>query len=91
MLTAPSSLIKMVPVVDKAQEENLSARSHSKRKKRKDRFGRTIGTTSKKHRISFKDEIEKQSLNEIFFVESYKKYNTIEDTEEQTSCHCSLL
>ena len=57
-------------------------------KKRKDRFGNVIGRASKRHRVTFVDEVEGKSISKIVIVESYKKYNMLD--ESHNKC-CSIL
>ena len=60
---------------------------------RKDRFGNEIRIGKKKHSISFRDQVEKGSnLAEIIEVESYKRYNLLDENEGGTTfCKCVIF
>jgi hypothetical protein len=60
---------------------------------RKDRFGNLIEPGAKSHKISFRDKIGKGKLKDIYLVESYKKYNGMDDLQEETNvtCKCSIF
>ena len=71
---------------DKKQNENI----------RRDQKGIPIMKESKLHKISFCDKLtEKRNLTDVIEIESYKKYNVIEDEEEHRSktlsCRCIIF
>jgi hypothetical protein len=55
---------------------------------RKDQMGNTIKHGSKRHKVTFVDQVQKKSIAEVFFVESYKKYNS---DESSSTSHCCLI
>ncbi len=57
---------------------------------RKDRFGTRIDKDKKKHRISFRDNVNAGRLADVHEVESYRQYNVLVDTTT-TGCTCHLL
>ncbi|CAD8145383.1 unnamed protein product [Paramecium pentaurelia] len=60
---------------------------------RQDKFRTNITKGSKKHRISFIDEIDKQhSLVQVHEVENWKNYNVESPVQEvKQSCGCIII
>ena len=64
-----------------SQSHIISLKSHEKSQSnpnnttRKDKFGQVINKKLNKHKISFKDQIEKTKVYEVKEVESYKEFN----------------
>ena len=45
-----------------------------------------------KHKIMFRDKVKpEERVYDVILVESYKKYNASEDTEESIICKCSIF
>ena len=80
------------------QEENpeleytqLTALNESNSIKRKDRNGENIDKRSKKHRITFRDEITGEQVADVVEVTSYKKYNNTSSNVDTIRCSCWIL
>ena len=62
---------------------------------RRDRFGNTIKTGSKQHKLTFRDQVVKgETIQEIYEVECWKKYNALDgngDDESTFKCKCSIF
>jgi hypothetical protein len=57
---------------------------------RKDRNGTEI--KQGKHKIMFRDKVKcDERVYDVYLIESYKKYNASEDTEESIICKCSIF
>ena len=72
----------------RAEEQVSDIRNSMQQKKRKDRYGNVIGRAQKRHRVTFVDEVEGKSISNVFIVESFKKYNTLDDGHNKC---CSIL
>ena len=70
------------------QREVSEIRNSMHQRKRKDRFGNVIGRAQKRHRVTFVDEVEGKSISNVYYVESFKKYNTLDDGHNKC---CSVL
>ena len=57
---------------------------------RKDRNGEQIDKRSKKHRITFKDEVIGGEIADVINVRSYKKYNGYSDDNVE-KCYCKIF
>ena len=58
--------------------------------KRRDSQGTEI--KQGKHKIMFRDKVKpEERVYDVYLVESYKKYNASEDTEESIICKCSIF
>ena len=59
---------------------------------RRDTSGNNI-EKGQKFKLTFRDKVQTgQSVADVNFVESYKKYNAMDDTEESTTiCKCSIF
>ena len=60
---------------------------------RRDRYGNEINSNKKGQKISFRDQVVKgQELCDVVFVESYKKYNSLDnDDSGGFSCRCLIF
>lgn len=60
---------------------------------RRDRFGNWIKFGSKHHRIVFRDQVDRgNGVADIHEVESYKKYNVMNDLDDDTfKCKCNIF
>lgn len=57
---------------------------------RKDRNGTEI--KQGKHKIMFRDKVKTdERVYDVYLIESYKKYNASEDTEESIICKCAIF
>ena len=65
------------PITNLFNEKEISQEEQKKEQERLrfDRKGESITKGGKKHRISFKDHVDKQGLTQKIEIESYKKYN----------------
>ena len=69
----------------------VEAVPQSKKKgRREDRRGVGIKKGSRRHHISFIDEVLGQSVAQVFFVESYKEYNKMEERPDN-GCRCQVF
>ena len=57
---------------------------------RRDRFGTRIEKEQKRHRITFRDNVNAGKLADVHEVESYRQYNVLVETTT-TGCQCRLL
>ncbi|CAD8145503.1 unnamed protein product [Paramecium octaurelia] len=70
-----------------------ASKKDSQTSQRSDKFKNIIAQGSKKHRIVFIDEIDKQqSLNQVYEVENWKIYNVEEPLKDaKQSCGCIII
>ena len=59
--------------------------------KRKDRNGEIIDKKSKRHRITFRDEITGEQVADVVEVSSYKKYNNTSSNVDTVRCDCRII
>lgn len=74
---------------DETQEKVINNRKQSNVEKRTDSSGTIIKKGSKRHKVSFADQVKKKPIAEVYYVESYKKYNS--DESAQTVTHCCYI
>ena len=77
--------------INEGEEHEQVNKSPSKRVKRKDRVGKPIVRGGRKHKVTFQDQVLKKDLVTVHIVESYKKYNQIDNDDDVTTCNCSIL
>ena len=53
---------------------DLSPLNYTEARKRRDRKGNVISSNSKRHKVTFVDNITNQPLADVIIVESYKMY-----------------
>ena len=60
---------------------------------RRDTQGNRIDKNTERHKISFRDKVKQGStVEDVHHVESYKKYNQMDDGDEQTTiCRCAIF
>ena len=73
---------------DIAEENTTSLRAEPRR----DKFGTNIEKGSKRHRVSFRDNAEGGRIDDIYVVESYKKYWAHSyGHSPKTTCKCVIF
>ena len=79
---------------DKSPDLKYKIEEESPPKKiRKDRNGNQIIKGSKNYKVRFADTVKDTDVKLVvcYEVESYKKYNGIEEIEDTPKCNCALL
>eukprot|EP00347_Sterkiella_histriomuscorum_P018223 403346323 len=85
--------LNMVSDSDALDDELYDEFQELQEEARKDRFGRYILRGCNRHRVTFMDQVVKgSSVEQVFYIESYKKYNAMQNEEESNSaCNCSIF
>lgn len=55
---------------------------------RRDQNGVKIEKGAKRHKVTFRDEAKNEELYELYLVDSYKKYNQMEN---KSCCCCAIF
>ena len=78
-LNSPRNLSPRIPSPDESKFINV----------RSDRFGTAIVKNGKDHRVSFRDEVTKNGVDDVYLVKCYRKYNEPYEISTVSCCTCS--
>ena len=80
-------------IVNKSPAQNLPGimvDSKNCKKPRKDLYGNEISRNRRIHRVSFRDELPNQCVEDILYVQSFGEFNVLTE-ETKGGCACKIM